>query len=146
MRDPGNELRIDSANAEDLERLHPWFDIEARTLPNALRHGMRVALEEAVMNAVMHAFPPNGSGEITVRLRISPGAAALFVEDSGRAFDPTAAPSAGRPASLQEAEPGGLGLTLLRHYCHDITYQRVAERNRLMLRFPLPIAPLQPPP
>jgi serine/threonine-protein kinase RsbW len=131
---PGDALRIDSSNANDLERLHPWFDAVAQHLPQAMHHGMRVALEEAVMNAATHGFPPNASGEITVKLRISPNSVALFVEDSGRAFDPTVPPA---PATLIDAEPGGLGLVLLHHYCHDLTYERVVERNTLIMRFPL---------
>jgi hypothetical protein len=39
-----------------------------------------------------------------------------------------------RPASLHEAEPGGLGLVLIRHYCRDISYERIGNRNRLTLR------------
>jgi anti-sigma regulatory factor (Ser/Thr protein kinase) len=136
--DSGDELHIDSANADDLTRLHPWFDALARDLPNAMHHGMRVALEEAVMNVAMHAYPPNASGEIMVRLRTCPEAATLLVEDSGPAFDPTRASFRERPVSLPDAEPGGLGLPLLRHYCRDISYTRVGERNRLLMRFPLP--------
>jgi serine/threonine-protein kinase RsbW len=128
-------LRIDSANATDLDRLHPWLDAEAGDLPTAIRHGISVALEEAVMNVAMHAFPAGESGEIAVALHAAPDGVTLVVEDTGREFDPTTAPSAARPASLSEAEPGGLGLTLLRHYCDNIRYERVAARNRLTLRF-----------
>jgi anti-sigma regulatory factor (Ser/Thr protein kinase) len=133
-------LRLDSANVEDLARLHPWFDGEVRNLPDSMHHGMRVALEEVVMNIAMHAFPADKSGEITVALRVSPCAATLCLEDSGRAFDPSAAPSPRAVVTFSEVEPGGLGLTLLHHYCPDITYERVGERNRLTLRFPLPAA------
>ena len=69
---------------------------------------------------------------------MSPNAVTFVVEDTGRAFDPSAAPVPARPASLLDAEPGGLGLTLLRHYCSDLTYERIGDRNRLTLRFPLP--------
>src|ERR1700733_6659080 len=100
MLDLGDVLRVDSANANDMEHLHPWFDAVAQYLPHAVQHGMRVALEEAVVNAAMHGFPPNGSGQITVRLRISPGFVALVVEDSGRAFDPTVPPVPWQPANL----------------------------------------------
>jgi serine/threonine-protein kinase RsbW len=136
--DSGDELHIDSADDDDLARLHQWFDALASKLPNAMHYGMRVALEEAVMNVAMHAYPPNASGEIIIQLRTSPEAATLLVEDSGRAFDSTSAPVPERPVSLPDAEPGGLGLPLLRHYCRDISYTRVGERNRLLMRFPLP--------
>lgn len=130
-------LRLDSANADDMERLHPWFDAVAGHLPQSVQHGMRVALEEVVMNAAMHGAAGDAPGDVTVRLRIAPECALLCVEDSGRAFDPTRAPTHRQPADLLEAEPGGLGLVLLHHYCHDITYQRLVQRNRVTMRFPL---------
>lgn len=130
-------LRIAPADA-DLARLYPWLEDAAATLPPALRNGMHVALEEVVMNVAMHGFAPGQAGEITIRLCRAPDSAALVVEDSGHAFDPTAAAAPARATSLEEAVPGGLGLTLLRHYCRDIAYERVDGRNRLTLRFPLP--------
>jgi serine/threonine-protein kinase RsbW len=130
-------LRIDGANADELDRLHPWFDAVSGGLPQAVQHGMRIALEEVVLNAATHGIAPNEAGEITVRLQVSPDFAALCVEDCGPAFDPSQEPVHHRPASLLEARPGGLGLPLLHHYCHDITYARAAQRNRLIMRFPL---------
>jgi anti-sigma regulatory factor (Ser/Thr protein kinase) len=99
-------------------------------------HGMHVAIEEAVANVALRAFGPDQPGDIAVRLRAAPGAAALVVEDGGRPFDPAAAPA--RPARLQDARPNGLGLSLLRHYCRDISYERIGGRNRLTPRFPQP--------
>jgi anti-sigma regulatory factor (Ser/Thr protein kinase) len=127
-------LRLDSANRNDLRRLHPWLDAETADLPDPMRHAMHVALEEVVLNVASHAFPAGVSGEIAVSLHASPDAVTLIVEDPGRAFDPTAAPPPVPPNIL---EPGGLGLTLLRHYCKHISYDRAGERNRLTLRFPL---------
>jgi anti-sigma regulatory factor (Ser/Thr protein kinase) len=131
-------LRIGVA-LEDLGRLYPWLDgvAAAHRVPGPTLQKMHVALEEAVMNVAMHAYGPGASGEITVRLLASPDSAALVVEDAGPAFDPTAAVARPRAASLEEAEPGGLGLTLLRHYCSDIGYERADDRNRLTLRFSL---------
>jgi serine/threonine-protein kinase RsbW len=131
-------LRIGVA-LEDLGRLYPWLDdaAAARQVPRPTVQKMHVALEEAVLNVAMHAYGPGAGGEITIRLLASPEAAALVVEDAGPAFDPTMAAPRPRAASLQEARPGGLGLTLLRHYCSDIGYERRDDRNRLTLRFPL---------
>jgi anti-sigma regulatory factor (Ser/Thr protein kinase) len=137
-------LRIDSGNESDLARLHPWFDNLAQGLPASVCHAMRVALEEAVMNVAMHAYPAGTAGEITVTLRLSPEAATVIVEDSGCEFDPVTPPARPRPAGLPAAEPGGLGLTLLHHYCQDITRQRIGGQNRLILRFPLHSGPIAP--
>ena len=138
MEDAGSELRIDSTNASEIERLHPWFDCAARNLPPVVQHGMRIALEEAVMNAASHGVVPGGQGEISVQLRIAPDCATIFVKDSGLPFDPSVSLQRVQPSSLHEAEPGGLGLVLLHHFCPDINYARVGERNILTLRFPLP--------
>ena len=138
MFEPDHVLRIDSANAGDMERLHPWFDVVSGHLPLEIQHAMRVALEEVVLNAAMHGFAANTRGEITVRLCTSPESATLCVEDSGCAFDPTKAPAHQQPANLLVAQIGGLGLVLLHHSCHDITYERFVGRNRLIMRFALP--------
>jgi serine/threonine-protein kinase RsbW len=131
------ELHI-STDSEDLARLHPWLDqaTEAMNMPKATLNGMHVALEEVVMNIAMHGFPAGESGEVTIRLRVSQDAAVFVVEDAGRSFDPVVAPVSKRRANLLETEAGGLGLTLLRHYCRDIHYERAGDLNRLTLRFP----------
>jgi anti-sigma regulatory factor (Ser/Thr protein kinase) len=131
-------LRIDSSSASELDRLHPWFDAASGCLPPAIRHGMRVALEEVVLNAANHGFAPNAPGEITVQLQIGRLSAALCVEDSGRPFNPAKAPIRAPSAHLLDAPPGQLGLVLLHHYCHDLTYERVGKHNRLIMRFPFP--------
>jgi serine/threonine-protein kinase RsbW len=137
MAAPAAILRIGVA-AADLARLYPWLDSEARAhgVPDATAQRMHVALEEAVANVAMHAYAPGEEGEITIRLLTTPDAAVLVIEDAGPAFDPTLAQPRPRAARIEDAQPGGLGLTLLRHFCGDIGYQRVDQRNRLTLRFP----------
>ena len=125
-----------STAAEDLARVYDWLDHwgHTRDLPKRMLHAMHVALEETVMNAAIHGFPPGHRGEITILPLLSEAAAELVIEDTGRAFDPTrAAPAQSSPGALS-----GRGLTLLRHFCPDIRYERAGERNRLTLRFPLP--------
>jgi anti-sigma regulatory factor (Ser/Thr protein kinase) len=131
-------LRVESASPDDLARVHPWLDGEIQQLPETVRHPMRVALEEVVMNVARHGFAPGVSGEITICFKTSPTAATLVVEDTGRAFDSSTPPHHAPPAHLADAEPGGLGLVLLHRYCSDITWRRIGERNQLTLRFALP--------
>lgn len=124
--------------AADLARLYPWLDEAAKyfNLPPKLLEGMHVALEEVVMNVAMHSYAPGTPGEIIVRLQADATAAVLRVDDYGPPFDPVSIPSTTKPASLDDDEPGGLGLKLLRHFCKDISYMREAGSNRLTLRFP----------
>jgi anti-sigma regulatory factor (Ser/Thr protein kinase) len=135
---PADMLRITPAPA-DLARLYPWLDEAAAplALPKPLLNSMHVALEEAVMNVVMHGFSPEHVQEIFIHFTPEPAKAVIVVEDAGKAFDVTQATEKARPASLLDAEPGGLGIKLLRHYCKDISYARESGRNRLTLGFPI---------
>jgi serine/threonine-protein kinase RsbW len=123
--------------AQDLARLHPWLEEAAAPhgLPQRLLYGMQVVLEEIVMNIVMHGGATSDEAVIEVTLDISPAATQLTVTDSGRAFDPLAQAQKPAPASLEEVEPGGAGLKLMRHYCRDIAYERHGGRNVLTLFF-----------
>jgi anti-sigma regulatory factor (Ser/Thr protein kinase) len=134
---PAAILRIGVA-AADLARLYPWLDTEARVrgVPAAIVQRMHVALEEAVANVAMHAYAPAEDGEITIRLLTASDEAVLVIEDGGPAFDPTLAQPRPRAERIEDAQPGGLGLTLLRHFCGDISYRRADGRNCLTLRFP----------
>ena len=65
------------------------------------------------------------------------GAAQKALQDRGLPFDPTAVALPPRPASLQEARVGGLGVPLLRRIAAELDYQRTADgRNRLNLVLP----------
>jgi len=134
--DRGIELRI-GARAAEVQRLYPWLDAAIAALPAQLRNDMHVALEEAVMNVAFHAYGPDEAGEVAIALTLGEAEAVLVVEDEGKAFDPVAAPPRKKLESLETAQPGGLGLVLMRHHCRALEYERREGRNRLTLRFPV---------
>jgi anti-sigma regulatory factor (Ser/Thr protein kinase) len=137
--DSPSQLRIGTALA-DLARLYPWLDevTATRGWSSRFLNGMHVALEEAVMNVAMHAFPTDQSGEIVVTFMVRDQSAFLIVEDEGVPFDPVAAEVADPLVRIQEHPPGGLGLTLMRHFCQNISYERRNGRNTLTLCFEPP--------
>jgi hypothetical protein len=53
--------------------------------------------------------------------------------DAGPAFDPLGASRGPLPRTLQEAEPGGLGLLLVHRFMDERSYQRAGDRNVLKL-------------
>ena len=136
MPAPGEAVLRIGAELAGLSRLYPWLEAEIGLLPQAIRHAMHVALEEAVTNVALHAFPTGEGGAITIQLHLSAGVAVLVVEDAGRPFDQASAPAA-KPSASSDV-PGGHGLALLRHYCRDASYQRIGDENRLTLRFSYP--------
>lgn len=60
-------------------------------------------------------------------------AAELLIRDAGVEFDPTQASIQPGPKKLMDAQPGGLGLIMMRSNCDAMTYCRTKDRNELRL-------------
>ena len=95
---------------------------------------LTLALEEAVVNVITHAFeglPPPHS--ITVRLDITAQSVTAEIIDNGRPFDPTSAPDPDLSLPLERRRPGGLGIHLMRGMMDRLHYRRSAGSNVLRL-------------
>ena len=91
--------------------------------------GMRLALEEALVNALKHGHGHDPAKAAHVRLRVTVEQALAEVEDEGPGFDPSAVADALRPENLERT--CGRGLLLMRHYT---TWVRFNDRgNRVTL-------------
>ena len=104
-----------------------------RGLPPDAVADMNVALDEVLANVVSHAYDDARAHQIRVALAVYPDALEAEVEDDGRPFDPLAVAPPDRTASLAEREIGGLGIHFVRSLLSDVAYQRVGNRNRLVL-------------
>src|SRR5690606_23469848 len=88
---------------------------------------LRLCLDETLTNIVMHGYSgadPAVTPCVELRLHQDDRRLYLRVKDNGVAFDPTAQTSRKLDASLDDAQIGGHGLRLLRHYLEDIRYAR----------------------
>lgn len=117
---------LDPARLRVLEHLgrEPGFSDDARRV-----YAVELVLEEWLANAFRHG------GARQVRLSAGrDGDAGLLLqfEDDGTPFDATAHAPAARPASLDEAEPGGLGLLLIRRCARR--WQHAREHGRNVMR------------
>jgi serine/threonine-protein kinase RsbW len=100
-------------------------------------------LEELALNTLRHGFAAGGIPELAVTAWHDGARCGLDLEDRGAPFDPTAASLPGKPAGLQDAPVGGLGLPLLHRIAAEIAYQRTADgRNRLLVVLPAEDAPI----
>ena len=124
------------AELEEMPRLADWVAAQAPGLGLTERqlYAIQLCLEEVVANLVMHARPATARG-ISITVRIEPAPLRVTVEDDALPFDPTAAPRAGLPDSLEAATPGGLGLGLVAAYASAREYHSEGGRNRLVLGF-----------
>jgi anti-sigma regulatory factor (Ser/Thr protein kinase) len=94
---------------------------------------VQLALEEALVNIINHAYPEE-AGEIEIQCHNEKdGALVVTVQDSGIPFDISALPAPDVSASIEEREIGGLGVFLMREMADKIQYRRDGERNILTL-------------
>lgn len=123
--------RAERALLDAVERFH---------YPEASKFALRLAFEEAVMNAFRHGhrgLPP----ETPIRLSwsVAPDQARIEVEDQGPGFDCAAVPDPTLDENLER--PTGRGLMLMRAYMTDVrfnpsgntvtmTFDRAAEESR----------------
>ena len=76
--------------------------------------GVRLALEEAIVNAIKHGHRYDPTKEVEIRYQIGTEQLLVEVEDEGPGFDPAHVPDATAPENLER--PSGRGLLLIRHY------------------------------
>jgi serine/threonine-protein kinase RsbW len=76
--------------------------------------GARLALEEAICNAIKHGHQHDSTKVVEVRYCIRGDHCLVEVEDQGRGFDPAQIPDATTAENLER--PCGRGLLLIRHY------------------------------
>lgn len=82
--------------------------------------GVRLALEEALVNAIKHGHRGDPGKRVDLRYHITEERFLAEVEDEGRGFDPHQAPDPFAPEN-QERD-GGRGLFLIRYYMTWVRY------------------------
>lgn len=97
--------------------------------PERDRFGMRLALEEAVVNAVKHGNRDDQSKRVRVFIRIGRGRVVAEVEDEGEGFDPGRVPDPTASENLER--PGGRGLLMMKHYATWVRFR--GRGNRVTL-------------
>jgi serine/threonine-protein kinase RsbW len=127
---------------DELSRLAPWLAALAAEsgLPEETAFALDLFLQEAVGNIVMHGTG-TGTGPVEIRVGFFAGEAgvSVTVADTLLPFDPTAVPLQPRPASLDEARPGGFGLRLISGLSGVPRYHHDGRHNVLTLVCPLSV-------
>ena len=116
---------------QQIPTLAEWID--SIGLPTALNMPINLALEEAVSNVMLYAYPKNKSGQVLVEAEKSPGKVIFTISDSGIPFDPTRQEEPDITQSAEERPIGGLGIFLVRQIMDSIAYERKDNRNILTL-------------
>ena len=121
---------------DDLPRVARLLDEVARAhaISSDVLADLQVALDEVLANTIEYAYPDGSVHEISVGFRVFDDVIEAQIEDDGLPFDPlsVAVPDTSSPVGKRPI--GGLGIHLVRKLMSEVTYARVGDRNRLVLR------------
>ena len=97
--------------------------------------GLRLAVEEAVVNIMNYAYPQGTRAVILIEVDADADNETLtFVLcDEGVAFDPTTYQEVDVDAHVGQQKVGGLGIHLMRHYMDSLSYERKDGQNVLTM-------------
>lgn len=130
------QASIELANKrEEIDRAEDVFlkAVERFKYPDAAKFALRLALEEAIVNAFRHGhknLPP----ETTVRIefKVAPDEIELAIQDQGPGFDPGTVADPTLDHNLEI--PTGRGLMLMRAYMARVEYVGRGNRVEMVYR------------
>lgn len=96
---------------------------------------LNLVLEEAVSNIIFYAYEgENRAEEIELSLSYEQPDLKVELSDGGCPFDPTARPDPDINLAVEERPVGGLGIFLIKKLMDEVSYQRVGDKNVLILK------------
>lgn len=138
----GPELRLSlQGGMEDLARVWPWIQelAAAYAIPREMLFAVNLCVEEVLSNIVRHGYGGGSRLPITIDFAIRGRDSFVFViEDRAPAFDPLEFTPRELPlpsASIEDYEPGGQGIRLLRKFAGGLSYERLGGGNRVTIGF-----------
>ena len=124
----------------ELERLPELLEpvrqaAETADLTEAQVSRLELAVEEALVNLCNHAYADQTQpGPVYCRITAQADGLLVEIADQGPPFDPLTRPDPDTTLELEEREPGGLGVFLIKTLVSEVGYRREEGRNILTLR------------
>ena len=131
---------------DDISAAAQWVDTIAaeQQFPEQLVFGLQICLEELLTNIVRHGGAES-SGDLSgivmppvnveITIKTSAQGVGMTIEDDGKLFDVVNAPAHRIDKPLDELQPGGLGIQLIKNFASTIAYEQAGLGNRVVVGF-----------
>lgn len=103
--------------------------VEARHYSDNDIFAIKLALEEAMINAIKHGNRLDPGKTVTVHARVSRDEVEIVIEDQGSGFDRAGVPDPTDPANLEKAS--GRGILLIESYMTSVEWSNQGRRLRM---------------
>lgn len=113
---------------------------EAAGLDERAVYHCQMAVDEALTNIIEHGYAFQGDAhQIEVVCATDAATFTITLTDDSPAFNPLNHQAPDPDAPLDSREPGGWGIYFIRRLMDDVNYQRVGNKNQLLLVKQLPV-------
>jgi len=106
--------------------------VEKRGYRSDASFAIRLALEEALTNAIKHGNKSDPNKYLTIRYSIGPQDAIIYVADEGAGFAPGEVPDCTAPDRI--SLPDGRGIMLMKAYLDEVAYSKRGSEIKLLKR------------
>jgi anti-anti-sigma factor len=104
----------------------------------------KMAVDEACTNVIEHAYGGEDIGAIQITCTIERGRCVIEIIDHGHQFNPDTVPVPKVSSNIDEINPGGIGLHLMRKMMDDVQFHFEEGRNILRMVKTHPVKTLIP--
>jgi anti-sigma regulatory factor (Ser/Thr protein kinase) len=118
-----------------LTKVHEYLQqtVGALDLSPSACMSLKLAVEEAVVNVMLYAYPGETDKDIFISLEHDDKKITVVITDYGLAFDPTTREDPDISLPLEDRPIGGLGAYLIKQLMTEVSYRRAGNQNILTL-------------
>jgi serine/threonine-protein kinase RsbW len=107
-------------------------EVKRRKFNDTAIFAIRVALHEALTNAIKHGNQMEETKKVAVSAKFGPQRVEIVVEDEGGGFDPNAVPDPTLDCNI--LRPSGRGIHMIETYMHEVEWSRGGRRLKMVRR------------
>jgi anti-sigma regulatory factor (Ser/Thr protein kinase) len=96
-------------------------------------YAVKLAVDEACTNIIEHGYGGEGIGKIECTYNYDSEGLTIKLRDWGKAFDPKDVPEPNYEVSLEELQPRGAGLYLMRKLMDDVQFHFNAKKGNVLV-------------